>query len=108
MASLIIFALMFVAIYFLMLRPQQQQRKAQAALHSSLQEGDLVLTSGGIYGAIAEVEDDVVWLEVAPEVELKILKSMIADRAPDADDSDDDDADDDEADTELAEQGDEG
>lgn len=113
MASLILFALMFVAIYFLMLRPQQQQKRAQAALHSSLQEGDLVLTSSGIYGAIAEVEGDVVWLEVAPEIELKVLKSVIVDRAPDdtADGDDDtDDADDagDTDDTKMAEQGDEG
>ena len=105
MDALIFIAIMFGAIYLLMFRPQQKQRQAQEALHRSLKEGDVVMTNSGIYGAIAEVEDDVVWLEVAPEVELKVMKSMIADRAPeDSDDEVDDDADE----AELAEQGDEG
>ena len=59
-------------------------------------KGDLVVTNAGIHGAIAEVEGDVVWLEVAPEVELKITRSAIAERISDVDDEDDDeDGDDD-------------
>ena len=105
MGSLIILAIMFGALYVFMILPQQRRMKAHRELLSKLQEGDLVMTNGGIYGAIAEVEDDVVWLEVAPEVELKISKAMIADKAPDDTEGADEDEDED---AELAEQGDEG
>jgi len=90
------------ALYAFMIIPQQRKMKAHTALLRSLQEGDVVVTSAGIYGAIAEVEDNVVWLEVAPDVELKVLRSAITDRVERADDDlddDDDDFEDDEADT---------
>ena len=85
------------AAYFFMIMPQQRRMKAHQALLNSLEPGDVVVTSGGIHGAIAEVEDTVVWLEVAPEVELKVSKSAIAERLSD-DDTDDDDTDDDDTD----------
>ena len=70
---------------------------------------DIDKERSGKLKAIAEVEDDVVWLEVAPEIELKISKAMIADKAPDdVPDDEADDAVDDEDDAELAERGDEG
>jgi preprotein translocase subunit YajC len=123
--SLVILAVMFGALYIFMILPQQRRVKAHKALLEGLEEGDVVMTNSGIYGAIAEIEGEIVWLEVAPEVELKILKSSIADREPspsddDASDDDDDASDDDashddaaEGDTddsaaELAEKGDEG
>ncbi len=80
------------ALYAFMIVPQQRKMKAHNALLQSLQEGDVVVTSAGIYGAIAEVEDNVVWLEVAPDVELKVLRSAIADRV-ESGDADNDDAD---------------
>ena len=84
------------AAYFFMIMPQQRRMKAHQALLNSLEPGDVVVTSAGIHGAIAEVEDGVVWLEVAPEIELKVSKSAIAERLADDDaDDDDDDADDD-------------
>ncbi len=88
------------ALYAFMIVPQQRKMKAHNALLQSLQEGDVVVTSAGIYGAIAEVEDNVVWLEVAPDVELKVLRSAIADRVESADADDDDDDDDYEEDEE--------
>jgi len=87
------------ALYAFMIIPQQRKMKAHTALLRSLQEGDVVVTSAGIYGAIAEVEDNVVWLEVAPDVELKVLRSAITDRVERSDDDLDDDFEDDEADT---------
>ena len=123
MGSLVILAVMFGALYIFMILPQQRRVKAHKALLEGLEEGDVVMTNSGIYGAIAEIEGEIVWLEVAPEVELKILKSSIADRepSPSDDDASDDDASDDDAshddaaegDTdnsaaELAEKGDEG
>ena len=65
------------ALYAFMILPQQKRMKAHTALLKSLEEGDIVVTNAGIYGAIAEVDDNVVWLEVAPDVELKISKSAI-------------------------------
>lgn len=77
--ELIIFILLiYVVLYFFMIRPRQRQEAARRELISSVSIGDLVVTSAGIHGAVAEVEEDVVWLEVAPDVELKISKSAIA------------------------------
>ncbi len=86
------------ALYAFMIVPQQRRMKAHQALLNSLKEGDLVVTSAGIHGAIAEVENDVVWVEVAPEVELKIAKAAITEKVNEADDDDDDDEDEDEDD----------
>jgi len=96
--SFVILLVLMGALYAFMIIPQQRKMKAHNSLLQSLQEGDVVVTSAGIYGAIAEVEDNVVWLEVAPDVELKVLRSAISDRVERANDDDDDDAyDDDEA-----------
>jgi preprotein translocase subunit YajC len=86
---------MFGALYYLLLRPQQKREKARRELVRSLQAGDEVVTNAGIHGVVAEVEDAVVWLEVAPNVELKLSRDSIHGRTPQASDSDADDADDD-------------
>ena len=78
MGSIIFLAALLGIMYFVMIRPQQRQMKAHAALVRSLEPGMVVVTNSGIHGAIAEVEDKVVWLEVAPEVELKVSKGAIA------------------------------
>ncbi|GJM37735.1 MAG: hypothetical protein DHS20C19_11020 [Acidimicrobiales bacterium] len=82
------------ALYAFMIVPQQRRMKAHQELIRSLEEGDVVVTNAGIYGAVAEVEDDVVWLEVAPEVELKVTKSAIVEKVTDSDEDDEDDEDD--------------
>ncbi|MDG2216920.1 MAG: preprotein translocase subunit YajC [Acidimicrobiales bacterium] len=104
--QVVILFVMLGALYAFMIVPQQRKMKAHQALLRSLEEGDLVVTSSGIFGAIAEVEGDVVWLEVAPEVELKIMKSSVTEKVADFDDTDDDDDEndvDDETDDELIE-----
>lgn len=103
MEQFLIIILMFGALYYLLLRPQQKREKARRELVRSLQAGDEVVTNAGIHGVVAEVEDAVVWLEVAPNVELKLSRDAIHGRTPDASDSDadedDDDAGDDDAGT---------
>ncbi len=92
--QLLILVIMMGALYAFMIVPQQRRLKAHNALLSSLEEGDVVVTNSGIHGAVAEVEDKVVWLEVAPNVELKVSKGSIAERVSepqDTDESDDDD-----------------
>lgn len=90
MESLLFPALIVGFLYFFMIAPQRRKMKAHRQLLSSLNEGDEVLTSAGIYGAVAEVEDGVIWLEVAPEVELKVQKSSIVQVVSQTDDSADD------------------
>ena len=78
------FGLMIAIMYFLMIRPQQQQLKAHKALLAGLKKGDSVITQGGIIGKIAELTDTEVKVEVSQGVKLRILKSSIQKVMPDA------------------------
>lgn len=94
MDILIFLGLMMGLIYFLMIRPQQRRAQKHQALLRSLEPGDMVVTNAGIYGAVALVDDKerVVWLEVAPEVELKVARAAISEKiVGDDQDSDNDD-----------------
>ena len=82
MEQFLIIVILFVALCFLLLRPQQRREKTRRGSARSLRAGDEVVTNTGIHGVVAEVECDVVWLEVAPYVELKISRHAIAGRAP--------------------------
>ena len=62
--------------------PQQKRERERQALIRSLSVGDDVVTHAGIHGVVVEVEENVVWLEVAPNVELKILKDAVTKRVP--------------------------
>ena len=93
MESLIFPALIVGFLYFFMIAPQRRKMKAHRLLLNSLQEGDEVLTNAGIFGAVAEVEDSVIWLEVAPEVELKVQKSSVVSVVSQSDDLADDSVD---------------
>ena len=95
--ELIILLVLMGALYAFMILPQQRKMRAHQDLLKSLREGDVVVTNSGIHGAIAEIEGQVVWLEVAPEVELKIAVGAIAERVEEGD-ADEDDADEDDAD----------
>lgn len=55
--------LIFVLLYFMMIRPQKKQQKAQQAMRASLKVGDKVVTIGGICGKIAKIKDDYIWIE---------------------------------------------
>jgi preprotein translocase subunit YajC len=76
---LIIYVVAFIAIfYFMAIRPQQRQRKAHAALLSSLKKGDHVVTASGIYGTVKRVEETLVVVEVAKGVSMKVARNAIA------------------------------
>ena len=75
--QIVIFLVLLVLMYAVLIVPQQRRVKAQRAILNSLQEGDVVLTSAGIYGVITEMVGDDVYLEVAEGIELKITKSSI-------------------------------
>lgn len=76
---LIIYVVAFIAIfYFMAIRPQQRQRKAHAALLSSLKKGDHVVTASGIYGTVKRVEDTVVVIEIARGVSIKVARNAVS------------------------------
>jgi len=96
METLIFLGLIMGLMYLLMIRPQQRRAQKHQALLRSLKVGDMVVTSAGIHGAVALVDDHekVIWVEVAPEVELKVARAAIAERISSADeDGEDDDSD---------------
>ena len=76
---LIIYVVAFIAIfYFMAIRPQQRQRKAHAALLSALKKGDRIVTAAGIYGTVKRVEENIVVVEVAKGVTMKISRRAVA------------------------------
>ena len=77
-SMLVPFALMFAVMYFLMIRPQQKRLKEQKSMIDSLKDGDEVLTSSGFLGTVKGITDRVVTLEVDRNVQIKMLKSQIA------------------------------
>jgi preprotein translocase subunit YajC len=88
----LIFPLLLVgAVYFLMLRPQQQRVARQRQLVSSIEPGDEVVTAGGIIGVVRRLDDERLWLEVAPGMEITLLRGAVAQKvvAPDLDDEPD-------------------
>jgi preprotein translocase subunit YajC len=80
MAALLPILLLVVLMYFLLIRPQQRRMKQQQALLAAVAEGDEVLTSAGVYGFITAMEGDVVWVEIAEGVEVRVAKGAIARR----------------------------
>jgi preprotein translocase subunit YajC len=75
-------ALMFVIIYFLIIRPQQKQQKKHQAMVKALDKGAKIITNAGIMGTITGLTDTVVTLEVAKNVHVKMLRSQIAGLQP--------------------------
>ncbi len=71
--------LMFVAMYFLLIAPNQRKQKTWAAMLASLKPGDRVTTNGGIRGVIISVKDDLLVVRTAPDgVKLEFVKSAVA------------------------------
>ena len=74
---ILMMVLMFVIMWFFMIRPQRKQQKAIEAFRNSLSAGQQVVTSGGVYGTVKEINDNIVVLEIAPSVKIKIDKSSV-------------------------------
>ncbi len=82
MAFIIVLVAMLALMYFLLIRPQRaQQRRAQDML-SRLRPGDEVITVGGIYGDVVEVEEEKVVLEIAEDVHIEVTRRAIANIVP--------------------------
>lgn len=80
LSGLIMVLLVFGVWYFLVIRPQDQERKAHEDLLASLAKDDAVVTTSGLHGRIAAVRDDTVVLEVSKGVQLTLDKKAVARR----------------------------
>ena len=73
----IMFLLLFVIMWLFMIRPQRKQQKELEAFRAALKKGDKVITNGGIYGTIADIEDRTVLIKVDGDVKIRVDKSCI-------------------------------
>ena len=85
MEALVLYAVLFLVLYFALVLPQQRRAKKTRELLSSLAEGDEVVTSSGIHGFITTLDEQIVWLEIAEGVELKMSRSAVAGKIHDID-----------------------
>jgi preprotein translocase subunit YajC len=78
--SLLPFILIFVIMYFLILRPQQKRVKSHAEMVKNVRRGDTVVTNGGLIGKVTKVvDDDQIEVEVADGVRIRQMRTMISD-----------------------------
>lgn len=100
MTQLIVFAALIGLMYVMLILPQQRRVRRHQQLIASLQPGDEVMTTAGVYGTLTSIEGDTATLLVAPSVEMKIALASVGQLA--GDEPDDDPADHDVADDEDA------
>ena len=84
---LIPFVLIFVIFYFLVVMPQKKQQKKLQEMLGSLQKGDRVITTSGIFGRVTEVRADSFKIEIAPKVVVSVQKSAVISRVAEENDS---------------------
>lgn len=79
LVSLLPFVLIFVIMYFLILRPQQRRAKAHQDLVKNVRRGDTLITTGGLIGKVTKTVDDAeIEIEIAPNVRVRLLRQMIS------------------------------
>ena len=78
--SLLPFVLIFVIMYFLILRPQQKRVKQHQEMVKNVRRGDTVITNGGLVGKVTKViDDDQIEIEIADDVRIRQMRQMVAD-----------------------------
>ncbi len=80
--SMLPLVLMFVVLYFVMIRPQMKKQKEHRAMIDALAKGDEVVTGGGLLGKVAKLSESTVSLEVANGVEIQIQRSAVVQILP--------------------------
>jgi len=103
MSAVLVLALTFGLMYALFIRPQSKRVKAHRELLGAVEVGDSVMLTSGLYGLVVQVDvdEDVIWLEVADGVELKVARGAVAKKVTPATPAADEDDDDHEPDDEL-------
>ncbi|MFZ4717789.1 MAG: preprotein translocase subunit YajC [Ilumatobacteraceae bacterium] len=71
------FIIMGVAMYFLIIRPQKKRQREAVQLQSSIEVGDEVMTTSGVYGFVTSFEGDIAWLEIDDDVQIRIARQAI-------------------------------
>ena len=104
MQFLIIMALMLGVMYVLMIRPQRQRQAQQQSMIDNAGVGDDVLTTGGIYGTITQIEGDDVVVELAPSLTVHMTRRGIAAVLPPEADEEDDELEDEEDDADVVDE----
>ncbi len=79
---LVMIGIFFAIMYFMIIRPQSKRQKEHKALMESLSKGDEVVTNGGMMGKIKQVSDDIVKIELAENVVIKVQKNAIGSILP--------------------------
>ncbi|MEZ5872124.1 MAG: preprotein translocase subunit YajC [Nitratireductor sp.] len=78
--SILPFILIFVIMYFLIIRPQRQQLKQREAMLAAIRRNDTIITGGGVVGKVTKVIDDnELEVEIAANTKVRVLRSMVAD-----------------------------
>jgi preprotein translocase subunit YajC len=72
------FVLIFIVMWFLLIRPQQKKAKEHRSMVAALKRGDRVVTNGGIYGQVSHVADDHLMIEIADGVKIKVVRDAIS------------------------------
>ncbi len=80
--SLLPLILMFVVLYFIMIRPQMKRQKEHKAMVEALAKGDEVVTAGGLYGKISKVSESNLHIEVAEGVEVMVQRQAVTQVLP--------------------------
>jgi preprotein translocase subunit YajC len=73
-------AAMFLLLWALVIRPQQRQQKEQRQMLAQIQKGDWIVTTGGIHGRVMGLADDVLTVEIAPQVRVKLDRGSVRTR----------------------------
>jgi len=79
MQQMLLFVPLILIFYFLIIRPQSQQRKQHQAMIDAVRRGDTVVTSGGLIGKVTKVADNELTIELADGVRVRIVRRMVAD-----------------------------
>jgi len=69
--------LVFVVFYFFMIRPQMKKQKELTNFRSAISKGDKVITTGGIYGKVLDVTENIVTIEIANDVKVRVDKNAV-------------------------------
>lgn len=78
MSTIIMFGAIFLIFYFMIIRPQQKRSKEREKMLSNIEKGDKVVTSGGIHGIIAGIDEKTVLLAITENVKVKVERSAIS------------------------------
>jgi preprotein translocase subunit YajC len=77
-ASLLPFALMFLVLYLLILRPQMKKQRNQQRMIDELEKNDEIVTSGGIHGTILNIKDDILVVKIADNVKIEVSRAAVS------------------------------